>query len=95
MEHLKYAVYVLYSLKDHHFYIGYTTNFKRRMLEHEQGKTISTECRRPFVAFLCEYYFAKEDAMRRELYFKTSDGKRTLRLMLRESMIQVLMQTAS
>jgi putative endonuclease len=86
MEHPKYAVYILYSLKDRQFYIGYTTNFKRRMTEHAEGKTKSTAPRRPFIPLLCEYYLAKEDAMRRELYFKTSAGKRVLRLMLQESL---------
>jgi putative endonuclease len=89
MEHPKYAVYILYSLKDHQFYIGYTANFKRRMEEHSEGKCISTAPRRPFIPILCEYYFSKKDAMRRELYFKTSPGKRTLRLMLRESLKEV------
>lgn len=89
MEHPKYAVYILYSLKDHQFYIGYTSNFTRRMEEHAQGKCISTAPRRPFIPILCEYYLAKKDALRRELYFKTSVGKRTLRLMLRDSLIVV------
>jgi putative endonuclease len=85
MQHPKYAVYILFSHKDHQFYIGYTTNFARRMSEHEGGRSKSTACRRPFSVLLCEYYFAKADALRREEYFKTSTGKRTLRLMLKES----------
>ena len=89
MEHPKYTVYVLYSLKDRQFYIGYTTNFERRMEEHAQGRTTSTACRRPFVPIFCEYYFAKSDALRRELYFKSSAGRRTLRLMLKESLIKM------
>jgi len=89
MEHPKYAVYILFSLKDHQFYIGYTSNFTRRMEEHAQGKCISTAPRRPFVPILCEYYLSKKDAMRRELYFKTSAGKRVLRLMLIESLLEI------
>ena len=81
MEHPKYAVYVLYSLKDRQFYIGYTTNFESSMVEHAQVRTISTACRRPFVPIFCEYYFAKQHALRRELYFKSSDAERTLNLM--------------
>jgi putative endonuclease len=75
MEHPKFAVYILYSLKDHQFYIGYTANFTRRMEEHAQGKCISTAPRRPFIPILCEYYLSKKDAMRRELYLKTSARK--------------------
>ncbi|MFN9595566.1 MAG: GIY-YIG nuclease family protein [Bacteroidota bacterium] len=86
MEHPKYAVYVLYSQKDHLLYIGYTANFKRRMEEHTEGRSISTACRRPFVCVFCEYYIFKIDAMRREKYFKTSAGKRVLRLMLSDTL---------
>lgn len=86
MEQPKYAVYVLFSLKDQQFYIGFTSNFERRMSEHAAGKTISTAPRRPFVPILCEYYFSHKDAMRRELYFKTTAGKRVLRLMLKDSL---------
>jgi putative endonuclease len=85
MEHPKYAVYVLYSQKDHLLYIGYTANFKRRMEEHAEGRSKSTACRRPFVCVFCEYYLCKIDAIRREKYFKTSTGKRVLRLMLFDS----------
>jgi putative endonuclease len=89
MEHPKFAVYVLYSLKDHLFYIGYTANFIRRMSEHENGRSKSTACRRPFVCVFVEYYVSQSDALRRELYFKTSMGKRVLRLMLTESLLEL------
>ena len=55
-------------------YIGYTTDYFRRMTEHEEGRSKSTACRRPFSVVLCEYYFTKADALRREEYFKTSTG---------------------
>jgi putative endonuclease len=86
MEHPKYAVYVLYSQKDHLLYIGYTANFKRRIEEHAEGRSKRTACRRPFVCVFCEYYLCKIDAMRREKYFKTSAGKRALRLMLSDTL---------
>src|SRR5688572_25570964 len=70
MEHPQHATYVLYSLKDQEFYIGYSSDFDRRSIEHEQGKTKSTAPRRPFVPLLCEYYFSKKDSLRREEYFK-------------------------
>ena len=58
---------------------------KRRLAEHEQGRSKSTACRRPFRLLFCEHYVSKSDALRREAYFKTTKGKRVLRLMLRES----------
>jgi putative endonuclease len=89
MEHPKFCTYVLYSLKDQDFYIGSSSNFDRRSIEHEQGKSKSTAPRRPFVPLLCEYYYSKKDSLRREEYFKTTAGKRTLRLMLQESLNEV------
>lgn len=89
MEHPQYLTYVLYSLKDQEFYIGSTSDFHRRSTEHEQGRSKSTAPRRPFVPLLCEYYFSKKDSLRREDYFKTSAGKRTLRLMLQKSLKEI------
>ena len=86
----QFAVYVLYSLKDNQFYIGYTSNFTRRMEEHAEGRSKSTKNRRPFVCLFCEYYLSKSDALRREQYFKTTAGKRVLRLMLQESLSVIM-----
>ena len=86
MEHPKFCVYVLYSLKDEQFYIGYTTDFNRRMSEHEQGKTKSTAPRRPFIVMMCEYFRSKQDAEKREMYLKSTKGRHALRLMLFHSL---------
>ena len=83
---LPYCVYILLSLKDDNFYVGFTTNLPRRLDEHFQGRNTSTAPRRPFVLVHCECYLAKADAERRETYLKTAKGRRVLRLMLRESL---------
>jgi putative endonuclease len=84
--HLPYAVYVLRSLKDGFFYIGFTTDLGRRLTEHEQGESPATAPRRPFELVYSEYHCSKQDALRREGYFKTTAGKKALRLMLRNSL---------
>jgi putative endonuclease len=89
MEHPKSCVYILYSLKDNQFYIGYTTDFNRRMEEHHQGRSKSTAYRRPFIVLMCEYFFDDKDARQREDYFKTTAGKRTLRIMLFNSLRRI------
>ncbi len=89
MEKLPYCVYILYSMKDTKLYIGYTTNLTRRLGEHDLGKSKSTAPRRPFRLLFCEFYLSKEDAIRREKYFKTTAGKKTLKLMLRESLNEI------
>ena len=83
---LPFCVYVLLSSKDGDFYIGYTTDLPRRLDEHNQGRNTSTAPRRPLMLIHAEYYLAKADAERRDLYLKTSNGRRTLKLMLPESL---------
>lgn len=89
MKKLQYCVYVLLSLKDKNFYFGYTTNLHNRLTSHMTGNSKATEPRRPFVLIFCEYYLSKYDATRREKYFKTTVGKKTLRLMLFESLKEI------
>ncbi len=86
MNELPYCVYVLKSHKDGLFYIGFTTNLKRRLNEHNQGQSAATAPRCPFDLLYCEYHLSRTDALRREAYFKTSSGKKALRLMLREAL---------
>jgi putative endonuclease len=86
MKKLQYCVYVLYSLKDKSFYIGFTKNLKQRLTDHFHGNSKSTAPRRPFKLIFCEYFLSKADAQRREKYFKTTKGKRTLKLILKNSL---------
>ncbi len=83
---LPYCTYVLFSLRDHHFYIGYTTNLPERIKDHNKGGTKSTAPRRPLKLIFCEFYIHQLDAERREKYFKTTAGKKALKLMLRETL---------
>ncbi|MCK4904658.1 GIY-YIG nuclease family protein [bacterium] len=76
-------VYVLLSLKDNNFYIGFSENLKKRIKDHNSGRNTSTKIRRPLELVYYEAHLSKEDALRREEYFKTSKGKSTLRQMLR------------
>lgn len=89
MKKLQYCVYILFSIKDNNFYIGYTTNLHERLTSHILGNSQATEFRRPFTLLFCEYYLSKHDATRREKYFKTTVGKKTLRLMLKDSLYEL------
>lgn len=79
-----YYVYVLLSKKDNKFYIGYTHDLEKRQREHQEGKVMSTKYRLPVKLIYYETHLNQKDALRREDYFKTTAGKRTLKLMLRE-----------
>jgi putative endonuclease len=58
--------YVLKSLKDNHFYIGFTSNLEQRMSEHERGLVSSTKYRRPFILVYYEVCFNEGSALHRE-----------------------------
>ncbi len=65
-------------------YTGYTSNIKRRLNEHKRGANETTKKYLPIKLIFCEIFLNKKDAERREKYFKTSKGKSTIKLMLRE-----------
>ena len=88
-EMLGYCVYVLFSEKDRQLYIGYTGNIVRRLAQHNNGDNISTRNRRPLKLIFMESFLYKYDAIERERYFKTSKGKRAIKLMLRDSLIRL------
>lgn len=74
-----YFVYVLRSLKDFNYYIGYTSDLDRRLNEHNEGISKSTAYRRPFELIYYEACRNIKDAMHREKYLKTSYGHRYLK----------------
>lgn len=65
-----YYVYVLRSDIDSELYIGYTNDLRRRLAEHNSGKSASTAPRRPFTLLYYEAYRERSDAQRREKALK-------------------------
>jgi putative endonuclease len=86
---LPFCVYILFSRKDLLLYTGFTTNIDQRVLNHNEGKTKSTASRRPLDLIFCEFYLFEVDARRREMYFKTTAGKKAVKLMLGETLIKL------
>lgn len=77
-------VYVLQSLKDKSLYIGYTTNVKKRISEHNRKINFATKSKVPWKIIFLEVYLNSLDAKRREKYLKTNQGSRVLKRMLKE-----------
>jgi len=77
-------VYVLQSKKDEELYIGYTTDLKRRIVEHNEGLNLSTKRYRPWKIIYYEACLNNNDARRREDYLKTTQGRRLLKIRLKE-----------
>jgi len=69
-------------------YTGFTTNIEERVKNHNDGKTKNTAPRRPLQLIFCEFYLFEADAQKREMYFKTTAGKKAVRLMLRRTLLK-------
>jgi putative endonuclease len=76
-------VYVLYSIKDQGIYIGFTTDLKRRMAEHNDGLSQSTAHRRPVLLAYYEAYYCRPDAEGRERFLKSGSGRTFLKKQMR------------
>ena len=78
-----YYVYLLHSTKDIGFYIGFSTDLKRRLSEHTRGASFATKSRGPWKLIYYEAYTEREDAEGREKFLKSGAGRRFLRAQLR------------
>ena len=74
---MKYYNYVLISMNDGNYYIGYTSDLKARLQEHKKGKVKSTKLRRPLRLVYYEVSFNLDLALKREKYLKSTYGYRT------------------
>jgi len=79
-------VYLIQSINFDWKYIGYSSDLRKRFEEHQKGLSSATKPYRQFELIFYEAYKSKSDAKRRELYFKTNQGKRAIKLMLRDSL---------
>ena len=73
-DRMAYFVYVLQSLKDGRYYIGVTSNIKKRLEFHNSGKQRSTKKRIPFKLIYFEECVDKLAALRREKQIKSFKG---------------------
>ena len=71
-----YYLYLIRSLKDSSFYIGQTSDLKRRIHEHNKGKTRSIKSKAPFVLVYFEAYQSKSLSIKREIELKTNSFKK-------------------
>lgn len=78
-----FTVYILESLRDQGWYIGYTSNLKNRLLYHNKGKCVSTKKRAPFKIIYFEVYLHKLDALGREKFLKSGAGRTFLKKQLK------------
>ena len=75
----KYTIYVLKSQKNGKQYVGFTSKgLKTRIDWHRWGLTAWTKHNGPFELLYFEERDSKVEALRREKYFKTGQGRRMI-----------------
>ncbi len=72
------CVYVLYSLITGDVYVGVTGDLKTRLASHHQGSVPSSRDLRPLLLLSFEYFMCKTDALKREAFLKSAEGRRHL-----------------
>ncbi len=82
-----YYVYIMH-LNNGDLYKGSTDNLKAREQRHKNGDVKSTKGKNP-VLIHYECYKLESDARRRELFLKTTEGRRLLRQQLRDILTEV------
>ena len=68
-------VYILQSLVNSRYYIGSTINLKRRIIEHNSGKSKYTRSTKPFKLVFSQRYASIEIARRIEYKLKNFKSK--------------------
>ena len=77
-----YFVYVLQSLKDRNLYIGMTSDLENRIKRHNAGYEKVTKTRVPFKLIHSEQFDTREEARKREKYFKSGFGREIIKKLL-------------
>jgi putative endonuclease len=70
-----YNTYIIYSLQHRKTYVGISEDIQRRIEEHNSKKSKYTSRYAPWVLVFYEEYSTREEARKREKYFKSGIGR--------------------
>ncbi len=76
---MPYFVYVLKSKSTGTSYVGSTSNIEKRLSEHNNGRNIYTRNKRPWMLMYHEEFPTRSEAVQRERYFKSVEGRLKLK----------------
>lgn len=72
-------VYILISENGKRTYTGSTVNLQGRLKCHNEGKVKSSKAYRPYELLYCEEWGTEREAMRREAFYKSTNGRRKIK----------------
>ena len=78
------SLYALFNSINDEIYIGISADVILRLKQHNAGKSRYTKAYKPWQVFYCEEHGDYAKARKREIYFKTTGGRRELRRKLAE-----------
>ncbi len=67
------------DVKGLRFYVGFSEDVEKRVIEHNSGKTKSTKGYKPWKLFFTEPYVTRIEAREREKYLKSGIGKEKIK----------------
>ena len=71
--------YVIKSINHNFYYKGHCENLEERLSQHNSGMTESIRPYIPFNLIYSEPFYSREEAKKREKYFKSAAGRRFLK----------------
>lgn len=78
-----YYVYLLENKNDKSWYIGFTSNLRRRLQEHQEGRGgRTTKIKKDWKLIYFEGYLEKTDATGREKFLKSGSGRKYIKKQL-------------
>ena len=76
---MRYSVYVLQSLSTRRYYAGHTQDVVKRVLQHNERRTVSTKSGVPWKIVYVVQYETRSEAMQHERQIKQRGIERYLR----------------
>jgi putative endonuclease len=76
---MPYFIYVLRSELTGSSYVGHTADLEKRLVEHNNNKSLSTREKKPWRLVYKEEFTTRSEAASREKYFKSVKGRLELK----------------
>ncbi len=72
----QFYVYIIYSLSADKYYVGYTIDLKKRLVEHNSGISTFTAKFSDWLLKYAEVFASREEAMKREREIKKKKSRK-------------------
>jgi len=76
--------YILQSLKDQSFYIGFSSNLEQRLIKHNNAKTGYTATKKPWKIVYFETFELESDARKRERAIKKKKSRKHIEFLIEQ-----------